>query len=291
MSPVLKAIFEYSDYRALLRDYFLEQKGIKKAFSHRYFAQLAEFSSSGFLAHVMDGKRNLTETSIRKLSKALGLRAKAAAYLENLVLCNQAKTGEEKSHRLQALEKLRRQSPSHRLDAGQASVYFQEWYYPALRELAVHADWKGNFGHLGGMLYPPLSADKTEKALRVLLDLRLVNREPDGTFVQTSETVTTEGLPPSLRSSFRWAMMMKAMEALSSLGPESRHVSGVTVAMSEKTYRQVSTWMDELRARILEAARHDEQVERVYHCNFQGFPLTSSIKSARQATKKSKGEA
>jgi uncharacterized protein (TIGR02147 family) len=288
MSPVLKAIFEYSDYRALLRDYFQEQKRAKRSFSHRYFAQLAGFSSSGFLAHVMEGKRNLTEESVRKLSKALGLRAKAAAYLENLVLCNQAKTIEEKTQRLRALEKMRRQSPAHRLDADQAAVYFREWYYPALRELAVHADWKGNYGRLGGMLYPPLSADKTEKALRVLLDLGLVKREPDGKFLQTSETVTTEGLPPSLRRSFRMAMMMKAMESLDSLGPQSRHVSGVTVGMSEKTYRQVSSWMDELRAKILEAASQDEHVERVYHYNFQGFPLTSILKPVHS---KRRGEA
>lgn len=74
MDQMLQALYQSTDYRAFLREYFQEQKRARKAFSHRYFARLAGFESSGFLAHVMAGERNLTETSIRKICKAMGFK-------------------------------------------------------------------------------------------------------------------------------------------------------------------------------------------------------------------------
>lgn len=274
MDRTLQSLYQSDDYRVFLRDYFQEQKRLRKAFSHRYFARLAGFESSGFLAHVMAGERNLTESSTRKIGKAMGLKGHALAYLESLVRFNQAKSPEEKIQCWKILEKMRGQPTLRKLDEEMAAEYFRQWYTPALRELAVHADWKGDFARLGAMLKPGISGDKVENSLSLLLKLGLLEKDAEGRYRQTSGSLTTEGVSPKLRRNFRLEMMFRAIEAMDALGPSARHLSGVTVAMSEKSYAQISSLMDELRRKTLELAQQDEKVERVYHFNFQGFPLS-----------------
>jgi uncharacterized protein (TIGR02147 family) len=267
-------LYQSDDYRVFLREYFQEQKRLRKAFSHRYFAQQAGFESSGVLAHVMAGERNLTESSVRKVGKAMGLKGQALAYLEGLVLFNQAKSPEEKIRRWEVLERMRGEPSLRKLDEGTAAEYFRHWYTPALRELAVHADWKGDFRRLGAMLRPAVPADKVEESLGLLQKIGLIEKTGDGGYRQTSRSLSAKGVSVKVRRSFRLEMMFRAIEAMDSLGPTDRHLSGVTVAMSEKTYAQVSSLMDELRHKVLELAQQDDIVERVYHFNFQGFPLS-----------------
>lgn len=274
MDQTLQALYQSIEYRAFLREYFQEQKRARKSFSHRYFARLAGFESSGFLAHVMAGERNLTETSIRKICKAMGFKGTASTYLENLVHFNQAKTPEEKIRRWKVLERIRAEPAFRQMDEESATEYFRSWYAPALRELAVHAEWKGDFGRLGAMLKPAIAADKAEKAIAILLKLGLLNKDAEGRYRQTSGSLTTEGVPVKARRDFRLEMMLRAIESMDTLGPSSRHLSGLTVAMSEKSFAQVSSLMDELRRKAMELAQQDDTVDRVYHFNFQGFPIS-----------------
>ena len=161
---LLQALYNAEDYREFLKEYFREEKRVRKAFSHRYFARVAGFKSSGFLAHVMEGERNLSESSARKICKALGLKGAATAFFETLVQSNQAQDPAEKLKLWKTLETYRRHSPAQRLGADQVADYFKEWYHPALRELAVHARWK-DFGQLGSLLTPAISAENAEKAV------------------------------------------------------------------------------------------------------------------------------
>lgn len=277
------ALYEAENYREFLRDYFQEQKRLRKAFSHRYFARLAGFRSSGFLVHVMDGERNLTETSARKICKAMGLTGKAATLFETLVQYNQATDPGNKLQLRQTLEKIRKQAPSQHLDPYQAAGYFNEWYHAAVRELAVHASWK-DFKQLGSLLIPPISAGQAEKAVSTLTRLGLLGKA-DGGYRQTAGSVTSKGVPLGLRRNFRIEMMFRALEAMDALDPQSRHISGLTVAMSEESFSKVSSLLDELRRKALELAEQDEKIDKVYHFNFQGFPLSTRLSRPKERSR------
>jgi uncharacterized protein (TIGR02147 family) len=282
---IISALYDAGDYRDFLRDYFRDEKRIRQAFSHRYFARLAGFRSSGFLANVMDGKRNLTETSARKICKALGLTGAAATFFETLVQCNQASDPGEKLRLRKILEKIRKQGPSQHLDPDQVAGYFKEWFHPAVRELAVHARWK-DFRQLGSLLNPPISAEEAEKAVNVLLKLGVLSKTEDG-YRQTASTVTSKGSPAKFRRNFRIEMMFRAVDAMDSLPPSSRHISGLTMAMSEESFAKVSALIDDLRRKALELAEQDEAVDKVYQFNFQGFPLSGRLAKPRIANRNS----
>ena len=65
-----------------------------------------------------------------------------------------------------------------------------------------------------------------------------------------------------------------AMEAFENLGPDKRHISSLTLAMSRQKYQQFCDQLDALREQWLEEAANDPNVDGVYQINLQVFPLT-----------------
>jgi uncharacterized protein (TIGR02147 family) len=104
----MNALFEYQNFREYLRDYYAEQKASKKYFSYRYFAEKAGVNTPTFLLYIIEGKRNLTKSSIVKVSRAIGHSRDEADYFEHLVFFNQAATIEEKTHFYSRLIEMRK---------------------------------------------------------------------------------------------------------------------------------------------------------------------------------------
>ena len=67
-------VYDYSDYRAFLKDMYLFRKQHTKYFSYRAFANKAGFAAPNFLKLVTSGQRNLTNESIAKVAKGFGLK-------------------------------------------------------------------------------------------------------------------------------------------------------------------------------------------------------------------------
>jgi len=272
---ITERIYEYDNYRFFLKDYFQEQKRCRACFSFRFFAQRAGFASSSFCAHVIDGKRNLSADSIRKMIRGLKLSGKAAQYFEALVSFNQAHTVEDREHWFRVLERLRKSTHFYKVNQKQYA-YYDEWYYPVVRELAVYGDWNGDYAKLGKMITPPLSADMVENAVKVLIEIGLLIKEKD-TFRQSSEAVTAEGVPSVVTRKTRKEFMLMAMTAAETLGIDERHITSLTAAMSESCYNEVTAMLDDVRKKILENALDCPTVDRIYQFNFQAFPLSSRI--------------
>lgn len=270
---VVEKIFEYDNYRFFLRDYFREMKRLKDIFSHRYFARRAGFSSSSFAAHVIEGKRNLTIQSLRKMLKGVGLTGKQAAYFEALVMYNQARTLDEREHYFRALERLRKSTQFYRIHQKQFA-YYDEWYYPVIRELAVYADWRGDYARLARLVRPAISPEKARKAVETLTDVGLLVRGPNGTYTQCAEAVTAETVPTAVTRKTRKEFVLRAIEAMEKMPVSDRHIASATVALSAERYREIVERLDEVRRDILEAAMDDSNVEGVYHINIQAFPLS-----------------
>jgi uncharacterized protein (TIGR02147 family) len=280
-NPVTEHIFEYDNYRFFLRDYFIQQKKLRAIFSHRFFAHRAGFSSSSFCAHVIEGKRNLTDESLRKMIRGLGLSGRMATYFETLVKFNQAKTVEDREQFLRRIERLRKATEFYKVNEKQVR-YFEEWYYPVVRELAVYGNWAGDFAKLAMLVRPAITPEKARKAVETLCDLGMLKRNVDGTYGQTSEVISAEQLPPPVTRKTRRDLIYRAAEAMETLPVEQRHISGCTVAMSEQTAKDFMAQVDELRRRILETAMDEAVVDKIYQFNFQAFPLSRDLGGARQ---------
>ena len=83
-------IFEYIDYRQYLRDAYEERRKESPKFSYRFIAGKVGFSSPGFFANVLSGKKDISLKLALKFAELFKLGRKEKEYFETLVLFNKA---------------------------------------------------------------------------------------------------------------------------------------------------------------------------------------------------------
>jgi uncharacterized protein (TIGR02147 family) len=272
----VKSIFDYSDYRLYLQDYYAWAKTAKKGFSHRYFLQKAGMSGPTYLKRVMEGQHDLTEKSIPKFALALELNQAESEFFGHLVHFNQARTLDEKDAHFQSLMALKSPHAQHTLEKAQYD-YYRDWYNVAIREMLATVSFNGsNYRDLAKRLAPAILPKKVKRAIALLEELGLIRKGPDGLYrAETAFVMTDPGIQSLLIPKYHQTMARLAEEAVARFSKQERFFNGTTVSLSESTYHHVTEVILKTQQEILKLVGEDSSPDRVYHLNMQLFPLTS----------------
>lgn len=271
-------IFDYSDYRSYLADYYQEEKARRPSFSYQHLATRAGFRNKGFLYNIIQGHKNISRSSVYKLSRALKHTRAEAEYFGNLVAFNQATDVTEQTHFYEAMEAVkhagRATSQAQTVRRDQYRLYSQ-WYYSVVRSLIDLYGFTGDYTWLARAVSPPITVTQARHAVETLVRLGLVSVSDDGTHTVVHKTITTGPQVQSLAVlNLHLDMMDKAADAVRTLPRDVRNVSGLLLGISPKTYDRICDEVQELQKRILAMAEEDSQADRVYQCNFHLFPVS-----------------
>jgi uncharacterized protein (TIGR02147 family) len=273
----MEDIYEYSDYRQYIKDYYERHKAVNPAFSYRYLAEKAGINSAPFFKFLIDGKRNLTKSSLLKTCAALNLKDKEAEYFEHLVFFNQARTVKEKNQFFDRLIALQKARNILRIRQDQYA-YFGEWHHCVIRELAAMADFREDYGALGRMLKPALSAERAEESVKLLLELGFLRKEK-GRYVQSEPLLTTGfGIQSYQIIRHQVKMLEMAIEAFERCAPSDRIASSTTLSLSRKGFEKIIGKLRDFRTHVMEVARQDEDPEAVYQMTMNLFTLSQKRK-------------
>jgi uncharacterized protein (TIGR02147 family) len=271
-------VFDYTDYRKYLADYYRQKKSACPAFSYRYFARRAGISSSGFYKELIDGKRSLSRALILKFSGAIKHSKKEAEYFENMVYFSEASTVEERKLYLNKMMSCY-ESKAFRL-LGEQYEYFSRWYYSVVRELISFVRFKDDFRGLARMLNPPIREDQARKAIYILEKLRLVEKDKEGYYKRTSPVVTT-GYPTDDTKvnllnviNFQKEMLKMAHDAYDRHSPKKMDMSTLTLSVSEQTFFAMKEEIANFRKKLLGMAEKDERPDRIYQLCHYFYPVT-----------------
>ncbi len=269
-------IFEYTDYRKFLIDYQAHEHERNPHFSHRYFAQKAGFTSTGLLANIIKGRRNLTDSLISKFAKALKLNKKEEMYFEFLVRFNQALSIEDKN---KYYERMLQVSPLKASTINRdCHEFYSQWWYSAIRELLYYYRFKDDYQDLAKQLNPQITVEQAKTAIKILEKLELIKKNMDGFYCQTSTIITTGG--QNERSlyiqNFQMSTMELAKASLTRHKKEYRDISTLTLTFSKESLQKAKIELDSLQKNLLRIAEEDQNVDSVYQINFQLFPLTKT---------------
>jgi uncharacterized protein (TIGR02147 family) len=271
----MRPIYEYSDYRRFLQDYYAWAKESKRGFSHRAFLAKAGMSGPTYLKRVMEGVHDLTDNSIPKFAKALELGAPESEFFRSLVYFNQARTLEEKDRQFHRLMELKTPHTHTLLEKAQYE-YYRDWHNIALREMLAILPYRENPGEFAKRLTPPVLPKKVKKAMDLLRHLGLVKQEADGSWRASTTFIHTDpGVESLLIPRFHQSMGRLAVDAVERVPKNERYFSGTTISVSTPTFRILIEKIRALRKEILDAVATDPAPERVFHLNMQLFPLTS----------------
>ncbi len=269
-------IFNYTDFRKYLTDYYEERKKEEPGFSYRSLTALCGINPGNF-AKMLKGERNFTLNAAMKLSRVLKLKKRERDYFQAMVLFNQAKNHEEKKQFFEEMIKFR-ESTVRILNAYQY-MFYDKWYYTAVREaLAFFPLNDGNFSELGKCIIPTISGHQVAQAIRLLLKLALVKKDADGFYRRTDVLLSTGNDIKSLTlNNFVINTMKLAADAINK-GIKETNLSAVTFSASSEAFDKIQEEIRACRRRIMEIAKECNTPDRVYQFNMQLFPLTERYK-------------
>jgi uncharacterized protein (TIGR02147 family) len=272
----MPSIYNYLDYRQYLHDYFVEQKQFQKQLTHRAVLEKMGITSTGFLANVISGRKNLNDAMSKKLGKIINLAANERRYFNSMVAYTQAKSIEEKVKYLNQLFALRKMDLVYMSDV-QFSI-FSRWYYVYIRDMLCFVDFTDDYRALAAMLDPPIKPEETEEAVRDLERLGFIAKGDDGRYRPRDRLVSTGDEAHSVQlADFQLTTMDMAKRSLEKHSADKRDISFVSLTLSKEGFGRVKSEVQAFRKRLLLIAEEERRPDRIYQCNFQVFPVTKPL--------------
>ncbi len=274
----VKKIFQYDNYRMFLRDFFNEQKQIRTSLSKRYFAKKAGFSSHSQISHLIAGRRNITRKTMDQFLEILRLEGKAAEYFVALVNFNQAKSIEDKEEYFKKLNVIRQKIKYYKLEKRQYK-YFEKWYYPVIREIAVYLDWGDDYKKLAKSVDPPISVDEAKDAVKTLLELNMITRNSNGRYVQVDNVLYPGEVPSYSYKKARRDMILQSIEASERLSPDERYFFNCTLSLSEESHQRLLELIQHFEREFesIFITEDNTQIKKVHQFNLQFFPVSKDL--------------
>lgn len=274
----MKEIYEYTDFRAYLNDYFAERKKNNPHFSHQLFAQKAGIKSTGFVLHVIKNERNLTKPVLLKISRAIGLNPTQTDYFEDLVSFDQAKNQSDKEYYYNRITSKRKNAMVKTLEDRQYEFYSQ-WFHSVIRELIPLAGKSADIKALSKLLIPAITPTQFKKSLNLLEELGLIRKCEDGSFEQTESFITAGGEVRNVALvNYQKVMLKETLQAWDRFKSTELMMNTVTISMSMETAETVKKEIRDFKTKLFEiVSKEKNKPERVFHINLNLFPLTKII--------------
>ncbi|HKP94230.1 MAG TPA: TIGR02147 family protein [Fibrobacteria bacterium] len=271
-------IFSYLDYRTFLEGFFAHRKSRDREFSLRAFARSPglSLSSSSFISAVIKGRKNLSQNLRLRLGRAMGLEPAEMDYFELLIQFNQSKSAEEKSHYHARLARFHG-SRARTLGESQHRFYAR-WYYGVVwHYFGLHPD-HSSPARIAKNIFPSLSPEQVEEAIRVLLELKLIKKLANGYGVNDRHLAAGKAFRGAAALEHNKAFIGLALENLDRFPPSERQFNVASFSISPRGRERIKKRIDALRAEVRELAESDDggggQGDRIYALALQLFPCS-----------------
>lgn len=273
-TQVVENLFDYKDYRDLLRDAYLERKERNTNVSYRMMGRILEVDAS-FLVKVLRGECHLGETALEGMAKFLRLDARGTRFLTSLFHYSRARKPADMKLHFDEMMRIRGVG-ARSMDRVQYAFY-EKWHHTAIWAM-LHCAPDHPAQWYADTMRPRLDLAQVEESLALLEELGLLRQGADGRRI-LDERHLESGNPlvkPAVRA-FHHQMISLAGDSIESFPPDQRDVSSITVAVDSDCLEDVREIVRDARKRI--QGRVDEVVrpDRVAQINFQVFPLSAEV--------------
>ncbi len=265
------------DFRLFLKERLQQIQDKNPNFSHRAFNRMAGIKSPGFLKLVLEGKRQLTDATIRSIARGFKLNQQETNYFTSLVKFNQSETEEEKDMRFKELSQNKQFKAAKPMTAAQYQL-FSHWYYVAILEL-VRLEIPGakNVEWLHYIIQPEVELKNLKTAVKDLKQLGLLKEDKSGRLDSTEAMLTTDEAVASLSvANFHHQMSGLASRVVMTEPADKREFSALTIALSPKAMEIARQEIQNFNKK-LHSMLEQETTERktlVAHINLQLFQLS-----------------
>lgn len=273
----LTNIFEYTDYRKFLADYYTQKKANNPGYSHRVFARQAGLSSPSHLLMIIKGERNLSIKTIAKFAEGLKLSAKEKKYFEWLVLYTQADELPQKARYFGEIISMKAATSGlYKLEKDKFD-FLSQWYCVAIYVMIDLKDFKPDPEWISRRLGDKITAAQAKETIDKLLKLNMIEPDPAKGLRQVSGAVTVADDTRSMAVfEYHQSMIRLAFEALKKSPQTEREMNGATITIPKDRLPEIKEKIRAFRKEINQLASSYQDAEEVYQLNIQLFSLTAS---------------
>ncbi len=270
----MNSIFDYTDYRAFLRDAFENYKRERCAVSWRFMASRIG-CDPGNLLRVSQGKIHLAVKFAAPCAKFFGLSEKESAYWTELLLFGRAKSDKEALDHYEKMLSIKGVEIK-RLDAKELEFY-RHWHANAIRSLLGIGNFRDDeksYRVLAKSCTPAISDEEARESVRLLESLGMIRLDRDGQWTVTETFVGTGG---NWRSEavrrFQEDTIALAGQSLSRHKPYLRDISTATITFNRQSLDLLREKIREFRRELLRLSAEGTGDNAVYQLNVQLFPI------------------
>jgi uncharacterized protein (TIGR02147 family) len=273
----MPSVFDYQDYRAFLKDWLFWKKQVQPGYSATIFARKAGIKAHTLLGMVIRGERNLSFETIRHFGKGLGLSQPELAYLEKLVLFNQARTSEDKAHYFQQVFSASRGQAKDMRVLHDYSDYFSSWHVVAIRELVELKGFSPDPEWICRKLKRKITRKQAQEGWETVVRLGLVE-QVEGRYQLKDRNIDVNLNHASfVMRKFQRDQLKRAEEAIDGEPMNERDLHSVTLAVCEEDMTMIRTQVKEYGRKLLETfPRTDAPKTHLIAVNLQMLTLTET---------------
>lgn len=267
----MRSIFEYLDYRDMLRDAFEAKKASSMLYSYRMLAEALGQDTSNIF-RILQKDAHLPARCQSRAIDYLGLTGRSAEYFLLLIAYARERNPQARHDILEKAMALRDVACRH-LEEQELS-YFRDWWVVAVRSLVEVMDGHVQPAALAKRLAPPVPEADVAKALELLLDLGLVKKASSGRLILSQAHLSAggESKPDAVRH-FQRQILSLASESLERFPKEKRDVSTLTLTVDEAAFSEIREMIREFRQQIQKRVEECLAPDRVMQLSLAFFPV------------------
>ena len=263
----------YQDYFAAV--YKEHKEWYRGKWSYVQFTKSVGLGQCNTMLLVIQGKRNLSKDSIKKISKALGVVGVKREYLECLVTLQVAKDESERANILEELWKIRAKAMGEQF-SGKKLQFFSDWIHVAVLEILRLKEDISTEEQLLKRIRHKVRLDRVKKSVVLLKELGMIEKEHDTGFLKvTTQSISTgsevRGLVFLL---YHRQVIELALTSLTQDLAAKRDISAITIPINVSQLAEVKELTKNFRRQLAKLSEAADSAEEVYQVNIQVFPLT-----------------
>jgi uncharacterized protein (TIGR02147 family) len=272
-SAIRPSIFRYHDYREFLKDFIEYKRAGDSKFSLRSVAKKANLTAA-YLSMILKGVRSLSPKAFERLFPVLGLNVSERSYLSSLVKLADSKSMKQRFEALERLQLYQGYKQENPKDL-EAYKYLSNWYYVAIREMAMLPDFKLDAEWIQSRLGQYVLLNDIQKAIDFLLSQGLIEKRADGKVHVPSPRINCrDGVYQLAMGQFHSEFLQFAIKSIETAPAHQREFKGYTFPVSQGKIEQLREIFKEAISKIKELESQDTQATDVYHVTLAAFPVT-----------------
>jgi uncharacterized protein (TIGR02147 family) len=270
----MRPIFEYLDYRDLLKDAFEERKVLNPLYSYRMYAEALGLHTSNIF-RILGKETHLPARCQSRAVEYLGLSERSTTYFLLLVAYARERNAKARQSILEEAMTLR--DVSLRQLGENDLAYFKDWWIAAVRALLEVLDGKAVPSVIASKLNPPVTPDQVAQALTLLQELGLVKKGSSGRLIVGEPHVTVVPSREKVEAvhAYQRQILTLASDSLKRFPASLRDVSTVAMAIDRDRFIEVRGMLRECRRLIQKSAGEAKDPDRAMQLVMAFFPLSN----------------